>query len=350
MLWVNLGLISLTLALAVGLVVVWRPQVAPVGRVVMTLGLQVSGILVVTWLLVERGQALAVRLPPPAAFESSLVAQVSSAAVASIELVLVSIVLGTCVGTAAAAVAAWARQPWLELVLGISSLVWVIPTFLLAIFAQDLQSAIYGLSGVNVSGSFGTATPTQVIWSSAVLAVRPAAYSFRQSRILIADQSRADFVRTALAKGVDWRTVVIRHIVRPAAAGLVQTAANSVRLMVGSLPLVEFFFAYPGLGRLLLASLGVATGRNLAPCDSNLGRRRHGGVRGLRPLCCRDRGVQSSGPHRGTMPHRLGGRPARRGAPRSNSEAGANFFLPVGFFPPPVCAGVRCGPVAVIVR
>ena len=267
MLWVNLGLISLTLAIAVGVVVVWRPQVAPVGRVVMTLGLQVSGILVVTWLLVERGQALAVRLPTPAAFEGNLVAQVSSAALASVELVLVSIVLGTCVGTAVAAVAAWARQPWLELVLGLGSLVWVVPTFLLAIFAQDLQSAIYGVSGVNVSGSFGTATPTQVIWSSAVLAVRPAAYAFRQSRVLIADQSRADFVRTALAKGADWRTVVIRHIVRPAAAGLVQTATNSVRLMVGSLPLVEFFFAYPGLGRLLLTSLGVAYGQQSPQLD-----------------------------------------------------------------------------------
>ena len=267
MLWVNLGLISLTLAIAVGVVVVWRPQVAPVGRVMMTLGLQVSGILVVTWLLVERGQALAVRLPTPAAFEANLVAQVSSAALASVELVLVSIVLGTCVGTALAAVAAWARQPWLELVLGVGSLVWVIPTFLLAIFAQDLQSTIYGLSGVNVSGSFGTATPTQLIWSSAVLAVRPAAYAFRQSRILIADQSRADYVRTALAKGLGWRSVVIRHIVRPAAAGLVLTATNSVRLMVGSLPLVEFFFAYPGLGRLLLISLGVAYGQQAPQVD-----------------------------------------------------------------------------------
>ena len=267
MLWVNLGLISLTLALAVGVVVVWRPQVAPVGRVVMTLGLQVSGILVVTWLLVERGQALAVRLPTPSVFEANLVAQVSTAAVASVELVLVSIVLGTCVGTAVAAVAAWARQPWLELVLGVGSLVWVIPTFLLAIFAQDLQSAIYGLSGVNISGSYGTATSTQLIWSSAVLAVRPAAYAFRQSRVLIADQSRADYVRTALAKGLGWRSVVIRHIVRPAGAGLVQTAANSVRLMVGSLPLVEFFFAYPGLGRLLLTSLGVAYGQQTPQLD-----------------------------------------------------------------------------------
>jgi hypothetical protein len=41
-LWVNLGLMSLTRTLAVGLAVVWRPQIAPVGRVVMTLGLQTA--------------------------------------------------------------------------------------------------------------------------------------------------------------------------------------------------------------------------------------------------------------------------------------------------------------------
>jgi oligopeptide transport system permease protein len=269
-LWVNLGLLSLTLALVIGLAALWRPQIAPVGRVVLTLGLQLSGILVVTWLLVERGQVLAVRLPPPPELDANLIAQLSSAALASLELILLAIVWGTCLGTALAAGAAWARQPWVERVLGIGSLIWVIPTFLLAIFAQDLQSAIYGLSGVNVSGSFGTATPTQVIWSSAVLAVRPAAYAFRQSRVLIADQSRADFVRTALAKGVDWRSVVIRHIVRPAAAGLVQTAANSVRLIVGSLPLVEFFFAYPGVGRLLLNSLGVAYGQQAPQPDPAL--------------------------------------------------------------------------------
>jgi ABC-type dipeptide/oligopeptide/nickel transport system permease component len=37
--------------------------------------------------------------------------------------------------------------------------------------------------------------------------------------------------------------------------------------MVGSLPLVEFFFAYPGLGRLLLTSLGVAYGQQSPQLD-----------------------------------------------------------------------------------
>ena len=75
--------------------------------------------MVVTWLLVERGQVLAVRLPPPPAFEADLAAQISNAALASLELVLLSLVLGACLGTALAAIAAWARQPWLELALGL---------------------------------------------------------------------------------------------------------------------------------------------------------------------------------------------------------------------------------------
>lgn len=72
MLWVNLGLISLVVALTIGLVSVLQPQLAGVGRIFTTLSLQVGGVLVVTWFLVERGQSLARALPPPPAAEAAL--------------------------------------------------------------------------------------------------------------------------------------------------------------------------------------------------------------------------------------------------------------------------------------
>jgi hypothetical protein len=65
LLWINLGLICLIGALLVGLASLLQPRVAAVGRVLATLCLQVGGVLVVTWLLVERGQALARAIPPP---------------------------------------------------------------------------------------------------------------------------------------------------------------------------------------------------------------------------------------------------------------------------------------------
>jgi ABC-type dipeptide/oligopeptide/nickel transport system permease component len=40
--------------------------------------------------------------------------------------------------------------------------------------------------------------------------------------------------------------------------------------MLGSLPLVEFFFAYPGLGQLLLSSLGVNSGLQIQPPNPSL--------------------------------------------------------------------------------
>ena len=270
MLWINLGLICLIAALLVGLASLLQPRMAAVGRVLATLGLQVAGVLVVTWLLVERGQSLARAIPPPPGAQNAIPAEIAGPAVASLLLAVVALIWGTGLGTAAAAFAVGNRRPRLALVLGLASLIWIVPTFLLAILAQDLQSQLYNLFGVNVSGGYAQFSPGQLAWSAAILAIRPAAYAYRQGSILIADQSRALFVRTALAKGLPWNMIVRRHIVRPAAAGLLQTASASIRLMFGSLPLVEFFFGYPGLGELLLRSLGVSSGTSSQPPDPGL--------------------------------------------------------------------------------
>ena len=270
MLWINLGLGALVVALVVALVSVWRPWAAPAGRVTAALGVQIGGVFVVTWFLVQRGQSLVSVLPPPPQSEAAIWSKVSAPAFDSLVLILLAAAWGTAAGTAAAWLVAFLRSRRLELLIGIGSLVWVIPTFLIAIFAQELQSAIYDWIGVNVSGGYAQFSLGQLAWAGAVLAVRPAAYSYRQSDVLIKDQAHAGFVRTARAKGLGWGAIVRRHVVRPAASGLAQTSASSVRLMFGSLPLVEFFFAYPGLGHLLLQSLGVASGANTPTTDPEL--------------------------------------------------------------------------------
>jgi len=66
-----------------------------------------------------------------------------------------------------------------------------------------------------------------------------------------------DYVRTAEAKGVEWNGVVRHHLLRAGGSALVATWSNSFRLMLGSLPLVEYFFGYPGLGRILVQSIGI---------------------------------------------------------------------------------------------
>jgi ABC-type dipeptide/oligopeptide/nickel transport system permease component len=99
-----------------------------------------------------------------------------------------------------------------------------------------------------------------VFWAAVVLGVRPAAYLFRHSEQLLDLEVALDYVRTARAKGLPWRKVVTRHVVRGALPSILSAWMNSFRLMIGSLPLVEYFFGYPGLGRVLVLSMGVGPG------------------------------------------------------------------------------------------
>jgi ABC-type dipeptide/oligopeptide/nickel transport system permease component len=260
----------LAVALAVALACQAWPTAWPLAKPIVVFALQMAGVLVATWFLVLRGEALGATLPPPPEDLNSLWPRLVAPAAASLEILILGAALGTLAGTGVATLLAWAHRPWLDWTAALASLVWVVPTFLLAILLQDLQSFVYSLSGVNVAAGYGLATPTQIAWSAVLLSIRPAAYSFRQNQVLIRDQSRAGHVRTALAKGLPWRAVLLRHIVRPAGAGLASTAAASMRVMIGSLPLVEFIFAYPGLGRTLLLSLGVVYGQDIPRPDPSL--------------------------------------------------------------------------------
>jgi ABC-type dipeptide/oligopeptide/nickel transport system permease component len=77
--------------------------------------------------------------------------------------------------------------------------------------------------------------------------------------VALIEEAGQDFVRTAKAKGLRWRDVSFRHIFTPALPILITAWLISFRLMIGSLPLVEFFFAYPGLGNLFLTSFGLGS-------------------------------------------------------------------------------------------
>ena len=109
--------------------------------------------------------------------------------------------------------------------MGLASLVWIVPTFLLAILVQDLQSTIFGLTGTRVSGGYGTASVGQLLWSAAVLAIRPAAYAFRQGNALISDQISRGPCTHSICQGSAvasnrFATHHPAHCVRPRADGI----------------------------------------------------------------------------------------------------------------------------------
>ncbi len=81
------------------------------------------------------------------------------------------------------------------------------------------------------------------------------AYIARMVRASVIDVMQRPYVRAARLRGLDRRSLVLRHVLRNALLPAVTVIFNSLGWMFGGLVIVEVFFAYPGLGRLLLAGL-----------------------------------------------------------------------------------------------
>lgn len=88
-----------------------------------------------------------------------------------------------------------------------------------------------------------------------VLAARPIAYLTRHSFIAINRIMEEGFIQTAYAKGLGQRDTVIIHALRNVAIPILTAIGVSLRFSLGSLPIVEFLFLWPGIGLRLLQAI-----------------------------------------------------------------------------------------------
>lgn len=93
-----------------------------------------------------------------------------------------------------------------------------------------------------------------VVLPALALALAPAAGVARYGRASILDALREDYVRTARAKGLSERRVLIRHALRNGLLPVVSLLGLYVPALLGGTVVIEKVFAYPGMGRLLFES------------------------------------------------------------------------------------------------
>jgi peptide/nickel transport system permease protein len=77
----------------------------------------------------------------------------------------------------------------------------------------------------------------------------------RLVRSSMLDVMREDYVRTALAKGLPMRLVVIRHALRNALIPALTVIGTSVGALLGGAVVTETVFTIPGMGRLVVQSI-----------------------------------------------------------------------------------------------
>lgn len=90
---------------------------------------------------------------------------------------------------------------------------------------------------------------------AATLAAFGVAYYARAVRVELEDALAADHVRTARAKGLSERAVVMRHGLRGALGPLVTLIGLDLGVLLGGAFAVEQIFAWPGMGREVLLAI-----------------------------------------------------------------------------------------------
>jgi ABC-type dipeptide/oligopeptide/nickel transport system permease component len=88
-----------------------------------------------------------------------------------------------------------------------------------------------------------------------VLAARPVAYLMRTTYIVLKRTLEEDYVRTAHSKGLSRRYVINVHALRNVAVPILTAIGVSWRFSLGILPVVEFMFAWPGMGLRMLEGI-----------------------------------------------------------------------------------------------
>jgi len=175
----------------------------------------------------------------------------------TIELTVVSLILGILVGVPGGVYAALHRNRVVDYAVRISSLLGLsFPPFVAAIILLLVFAIALPWFPVISARSGSLAAWYQSITLPALsLGLITAAYITRVTRSAMLEVLSEDYVRTARAKGVPWNAVVWRHALRNALIPIITVVGLYLGILIGNSVLTEIVFSRPGLGKLLIGAL-----------------------------------------------------------------------------------------------
>jgi peptide/nickel transport system permease protein len=77
----------------------------------------------------------------------------------------------------------------------------------------------------------------------------------RMTRTMMLEVLRQDYIRTAWAKGLQERVVILRHAVRNALIPVVTLIGLQAPLLIGGAVIIEQIFVLPGMGLMMLEAV-----------------------------------------------------------------------------------------------
>ena len=141
-------------------------------------------------------------------------------------------------------------------------------TMVIALAGISVPAFVMGLLAMLVFGSWLEVLPVSgYMWDNGalhieylilpmlVLALRPISIIARVTRSSMMDVLSSDYIRTAKAKGVGYKTVILKHALRNALNPVVTTISAWLAGLLVGVYFIEYIFNWPGIGQLAVDAI-----------------------------------------------------------------------------------------------
>ncbi|AXC48409.1 ABC transporter permease [Paracoccus suum] len=165
---------------------------------------------------------------------------------ATLQLMVGAILAELTIGLTLGVIAALNRGRPLDTGLMVSSFVAVsAPQFVVALLLLYVFAVKLGWFPI---GGYGTLD--HLVLPSVTLGIMGAGWYSRMMRSSMLDVLRADYIRTARAKGLSRMRVILRHALPNAILPIVAMIGMDIGIFMGGVVVVESVFGWPGIGQL----------------------------------------------------------------------------------------------------
>jgi oligopeptide transport system permease protein len=171
----------------------------------------------------------------------------------TLKLAVVALAIEAIIGLGAGVLTGLRRNGFLDNLVLVSSLFLIaLPVFVIGFVLQWFLGVKWGIITPTVSNEMRF---SELIVPGFVLGSASSAYIARVARTSIAENRRADYVRTAIAKGLPMRRVVGVHLLRNSLIPVVTLLGTDLGALMGGAIITEGIFGINGIGRQVLRAI-----------------------------------------------------------------------------------------------
>lgn len=191
----------------------------------------------------------------------SVSATIRQRVVPSLILTGTGVVLAIALAVPLGVLAAWRpRSFWDKLTTFCSLVSFGVPGFLLSLAAVYLFAVTLGIlpsARMYTTGSTGSLPDLihHLILPASVICVSNMGDLVKQTRSACLETLGEDYIRTAWAKGLKGRSVMIRHMLRGSLIPILTTILSHIPHIIGGSVVVERVFGWPGMGSLMFSAI-----------------------------------------------------------------------------------------------